>query len=47
VLFFDPMLKGLGLTMSIGALASTALTLIIVPMAYYQLALRSDRRRIC
>jgi multidrug efflux pump subunit AcrB len=37
VLFFDPMLQGLGLTMASGALFSTALTLGIVPLAYYQL----------
>ena len=37
VLFFDPMLQGLGLTMAAGALFSTALTLGIVPLAYYQL----------
>ena len=37
VLFFDPLLKGLGLTMAAGALFSTALTLGIVPLAYYQL----------
>ena len=37
VLFFDPLLQGLGLTMAAGALFSTALTLVIVPIAYYQL----------
>ena len=37
VLFFDPLLQGLGLTMAAGALFSTALTLGIVPIAYYQL----------
>ncbi len=37
VLFFDPLLQGLGLTMAAGALFATALTLGIVPLAYYQL----------
>ncbi|HJL07731.1 MAG TPA: efflux RND transporter permease subunit [Polyangiaceae bacterium LLY-WYZ-15_(1-7)] len=37
VLFFDPLLQGLGLTMASGALFATALTLGLVPLAYYQL----------
>lgn len=37
VLFFDPLLQGLGLTMAAGALFATALTLGLVPLAYYQL----------
>jgi multidrug efflux pump subunit AcrB len=38
VLYFDPMLRGMGITMPSGALISTLLTLGIVPMAFYQLA---------
>ena len=37
VLYFDPILRGLGITMPSGALISTLLTLGIVPLAYYQL----------
>jgi multidrug efflux pump subunit AcrB len=37
VLYFDPMLRGLGITMPSGALISTLLTLGIVPLAFYQL----------
>jgi len=37
VLYFDPILRGLGITMPSGALISTMLTLGIVPLAYYQL----------
>ncbi|MRR34992.1 efflux RND transporter permease subunit, partial [bacterium] len=37
VLYFDPLLMGLGVTMPSGALISTLLTLGIVPLAYYQL----------
>lgn len=37
VLYFDPMMQGLGLTMASGALVSTMLTLIVVPVAYYWL----------
>lgn len=37
ILFFDPLLKGLGLSMAGGALVSTALTLSVVPLAYFQL----------
>jgi multidrug efflux pump subunit AcrB len=37
VLYFDPVLRGLGITMPSGALISTLLTLGIVPLAYYQL----------
>ena len=38
VLYFDPMLRGLGITMPSGALISTLLTLGVVPPAFYQLA---------
>ena len=38
VLYFDPVLMGLGTTMPSGALISTLLTLGIVPLAFYQLA---------
>ena len=38
VLYFDPILQGIGLTLPAGALVSTALTLGIVPVAYCQLA---------
>ena len=38
ILFFDPLLQGLGLTMASGALVSTLLTLAIVPIAYGILA---------
>jgi multidrug efflux pump subunit AcrB len=37
VLYYDPVLRGLGITMPSGALMSTLLTLGIVPLAYYQL----------
>lgn len=46
MLFFDPLLQGLGLAMAFGALASTALTLYVVPVAFYQLsAWRGARTR--
>jgi multidrug efflux pump subunit AcrB len=38
VLYFDPILQGIGLTLPAGALISTALTLGIVPIAYYHLS---------
>jgi multidrug efflux pump subunit AcrB len=37
VLYFDPLLQGLGLTMASGALISTILTLFVVPVAYFWL----------
>jgi len=37
VLYFDPMLQGLGITMPSGTFISTLLTLCVVPIAYYQL----------
>lgn len=37
VLYYDPVLRGLGITMPSGALISTLLTLGIVPLAYCQL----------
>ncbi|MDP1822623.1 MAG: efflux RND transporter permease subunit [Archangium sp.] len=45
VLFFDPLLQGLGLTMAAGALFSTALTVGVVPLAYYQLMSVLQRRQ--
>lgn len=44
VLYFDPMMQGLGLTMASGALVSTAMTLFLVPVAYYRLAQLRDAR---
>jgi len=38
VLYLDPILQGIGITLPSGALVSTLLTLGIVPIAYYQLA---------
>lgn len=35
VLYFDPLLQGLGLTMASGALVSTVLTVFVVPVAYF------------
>lgn len=43
VLYFDPMMQGLGLTMASGALVSTGLTLLVVPVAYYWLARVHER----
>ncbi len=43
VLFFDPLLQGLGLTMASGAVVSTLLTLGLVPVAYYQIATWGQR----
>lgn len=37
VLYFDPLLRGMGITMPSGAFISTLLTLGIVPLAFYQL----------
>jgi hypothetical protein len=37
ILYFDPMLQGLGITMPSGTFISTLLTLCVVPIAYYQL----------
>lgn len=44
VLYFDPILQGIGLTLPAGAFVSTALTLGIVPVAYYQFAARLERK---
>ena len=37
VMLFDPIFQGLAIAMMFGAVASTALTLIIVPLLYYEL----------
>ena len=44
ILYFDPMLQGLGITMPSGTFISTMLTLGIVPVAYYQLATLQQKR---
>ena len=36
VMLFDPIFQGLAIAMMFGAVASTALTLIVVPLLYYQ-----------
>ena len=35
VLILDPTLKGLGLTLASGALVTTALTLLLIPIIYH------------
>ena len=46
VLYFDPMMQGLGITMPSGTFISTLLTLGVVPIAYYQLATLQQRRAL-
>ncbi|VAX33906.1 Acriflavin resistance protein [hydrothermal vent metagenome] len=36
VMLFDPIFQGLAIAMMFGATASTALTLVVVPLLYYQ-----------
>lgn len=45
VLLFDPLLEGLGLTLMSGALVSTLLTLVLVPVVYYHAITVSERVR--
>ena len=35
VMLFDPIFQGLAISLMFGSLASTALTLIVVPLLYY------------
>jgi multidrug efflux pump subunit AcrB len=37
IMLFDPIFQGLAIAMMFGAVASTALTLIIVPLLYYSI----------
>ncbi|MCJ7499696.1 hypothetical protein MUP29_05525, partial [bacterium] len=37
VMYFDPIFQGLAIAMMSGAMASTFLTLLAVPLAYYEL----------
>jgi len=37
VMYFDPIFQGLAISMMAGAMASTFLTLLAVPLAYYEL----------
>jgi multidrug efflux pump subunit AcrB len=46
VLYFDPTLQGLGITLPSGTFISTLLTLGIVPIAYYQLATIHQKRAL-
>ncbi|MCG8455772.1 MAG: efflux RND transporter permease subunit, partial [Holophagales bacterium] len=43
VILFDPIFQGLAIALMFGALASTALTLIVVPLVYYQAESRAPR----
>lgn len=43
VLLFDPLLEGLGLTLMSGAVVSTLLTLVLVPVVYYHVISASER----
>jgi len=42
VMYFDPIFQGLAISMMAGAMASTFLTLLAVPLAYYELFRNSD-----
>ena len=46
VLYFDPMLQGLGITMPSGIFISTLLTLCVVPIAYYQLTSLQQKKAL-
>jgi hypothetical protein len=37
VMYFDPIFQGLAIAMMAGAMASTFLTLLAVPLAYYEI----------
>jgi multidrug efflux pump subunit AcrB len=37
VMFFDPIFQGLAIAMMCGAVAATGLTLVAVPLLYYEL----------
>jgi multidrug efflux pump subunit AcrB len=43
VLVFEPSLKPLGLTLASGVLVSTLLTLVLIPVIYYQVVNRKER----
>jgi multidrug efflux pump subunit AcrB len=43
VLLLDPVMRGLGLTLISGAVAGTALTLVVVPAVYYELKIGTGR----
>lgn len=45
VLLFDPLLEGLGLTLMSGALVSTLLTLVLVPVVYYHVISVAERAK--
>lgn len=46
VILFDPIFQGLAIALIGGSLVSTALTLIIVPLLYYMMQSRSEKKEI-
>jgi multidrug efflux pump subunit AcrB len=46
VILFDPIFQGLAIALMFGALASTALTLVVVPLVYYLTEAKADDAKI-
>jgi len=44
VMIFDPIFEGLGITLMTGSIASTVLTLVVVPLVYYMMMRRNEAR---
>ena len=44
VMLFDPIFQGLAIAMMFGAVAATGLTLVVVPLLYYEFFRRRNRR---
>ena len=44
VILFDPIFQGLAIALMSGAIASTVLTLVVVPLVYYMVERRSHER---
>ena len=44
VMIFDPIFEGLGITLMTGSIASTVLTLVVVPVVYYMTMRRNEAR---
>jgi len=42
VMIFDPIFEGLGITLMTGSIASTVLTLVVVPLVYYMMMHRNE-----
>ena len=45
VILFDPIFQGLAISLMMGSLLSTVLTVVVIPLAYYLYKLKGSKAR--